>query len=197
MLTAIVLAAGSSRRMGNTNKLLLPYRGKTVLVHTLENILSAGIGEVIVIIGHEAASVRTAIEGLPVLIVHNPQHESGMTSSIKTGVQAATGDGYMICLADMVLITPEEYTLIKKAFDNRRMEDPACICLPEYQGVKGNPVVFSSFYREALLLHPDQEGCKGLVRSHPTNHYRVSMPSDHILRDMDDPEQYHSLSLQP
>ncbi|HTI10965.1 MAG TPA: nucleotidyltransferase family protein [Puia sp.] len=197
MLTAIVLAAGSSRRMGNINKLLLPYRGKTVLSHTLENILSAGMGEVVVVTGHEAAPVQTAIEGLPVRIVHNPQHESGLTSSIQAGVRAATGDGYMICLADMVLITPSEYAFIKKAFEDRSIQDPGCICLPEYRGEKGNPVVFSSFYREALLQHPEPEGCKGLVRSHPGNQYRVGMDTDHILKDMDDPEQYHSLSLQP
>ncbi|MES1250076.1 MAG: nucleotidyltransferase family protein, partial [Chitinophaga rupis] len=169
----------------------------TVLSHTLGNILAAGIGEVIVVTGHEAESIQMAVEGLPVRIAHNPQHESGLTSSIQAGIRAATGEGYMICLADMVLITPEEYALINKAFDHRRVQYPACICLPEYQGEKGNPVVFSSYYRQALLLHSEPEGCKGLVRSHPENQYRVSMPSDHILRDMDDPEQYHFLSLQP
>src|SRR6266566_1004111 len=108
MISAIVLAAGSSRRMENKNKLLLPYKGKTVLVHTVENILSAGIEEVIVVTGHEAGLVQEAIRLLPVRTIHNPQHEAGMTGSIQAGVRAATGNGYMICLSDMVLITPEE-----------------------------------------------------------------------------------------
>ncbi|HEX9511147.1 MAG TPA: nucleotidyltransferase family protein [Puia sp.] len=193
MLSAIVLAAGSSRRMENKNKLLLPYKGKTVLAHTIGNILSAGIGEVIVVTGFEAEKVQESIRHLSVRFVHNPQHETGMTGSIQAGVRAATGNGYMICLSDMVLITPEEYRLLAAAFEYRRPEDPGCICLPEYQGEKGNPVIFSSFYREALLQHPEKEGCKGIVRSHPEHQYRVSMPSGNILIDMDEPGQYESL----
>lgn len=193
MLSAIVLAAGSSRRMENKNKLLLPYRGKTVLTHTLDNILSAGIEEVIVITGHEAAYIQDAIRGLPVRTAHNSQFASGMTSSIQAGVSAATGNGYMICLSDMVLVTPEEYGILIKAFENQFAKDPRCICLPEYQGEKGNPVIFSGFYRDALLQHPEPEGCKSLVQAHPEHQHRVSMPSDHILIDMDDPGEYQAL----
>jgi molybdenum cofactor cytidylyltransferase len=193
MLSAIVLAAGSSRRMENKNKLLLPYKGKTILAHTVGNILSAGIGEVIIVTGFEAAKVQESIRHLPVRFVHNPHHETGMTGSIQAGVRAASGNGYMICLSDMVLITPEEYGLLAAAFEHRLPEDPRCICLPEYQGEKGNPVIFSSFYREALLQHPEKEGCKGIARSHPEHQWRVSMPSGNILTDMDDQRQYQSL----
>src|SRR5258706_1708260 len=98
MLSAIVLAAGSSRRMGNKNKLMLPYKGKTVLIHTVENILAAGFEEVIVVTGFESALVGKALRWLPVRFAHNPRFEEGMTGSIQTGVRAATGKGYMICL---------------------------------------------------------------------------------------------------
>lgn len=192
-LSAIILAAGASRRMENKNKLLLPYRGTTVLAHTAGNILSAGYTDVIVVTGHEAAAVQKAVRHLPVRCINNEQHEKGMTGSIQTGVREATGDGYMICLSDMVLITPEEYSLLQKAFETRYSQDQRCICLPEYRGTKGNPVIFSAFYREAILRHPEKEGCKGIVRAHPQHQYRVEMPSDSILKDMDDPEQYQSL----
>jgi len=197
MLSAIVLAAGSSRRMENKNKLLLPYKGKTVLAHTVGNILSAGIEEVIVVTGFERGLIEESIGHLPVRIVYNPQHEEGMTGSIQAGVRAATGKGYMICLSDMVLITPGEYLLLKCTFERRHARDERCICLPEYKGEKGNPVIFSSFHRDAILQHPEKEGCKGIVRVHPEHQYHVNMPFGNILKDMDDPAAYQSLLRDP
>ena len=193
MISAILLAAGSSRRMGNSNKLLLPYRGSTILAVTAENILAAGIEELIVVTGHEAAAVEKTIGHLPVRSIHNPHHEEGLTGSIRAGVREARGQGYMICLSDMVLITPEEYLLLKQSFEARLSSDDHCILLPAYRGEKGNPVIFSSFYREAILRHGEKEGCKEIVRSHPAHVYLVDMPAGHILKDIDYPDEYQAL----
>lgn len=193
MLSAILLAAGSSRRMGLPNKLLLPWQGKPFVAATAENILAAGITELILVTGHDAPAITTAVSHLPVHVIHNPDHEKGMTGSIQTGVRHATGDGYMICLADMVLITPGEYILLIKAFEQQYSRDIHCIILPQYRQQKGNPVIFSSTYREAILRHKEEEGCKTLVRSHAAHHHRIVMPADHILRDIDTPEDYERL----
>jgi molybdenum cofactor cytidylyltransferase len=72
MVSAIVLAAGLSKRMGNENKLLLPYNDKTIIETTLQHLLDAGMEEIIVITGHEAKLVSTTIQHLPVTIMHNP-----------------------------------------------------------------------------------------------------------------------------
>jgi len=193
MLTAIILAAGSSRRMGR-NKLLLPYRGKPLLAYVTGNILSAGIGSVIVVTGHDAELVGETLKGLPVKLVHNPQYEKGMTGSIQTGVAAADGEGYMICLSDMALIAPEEYALLKNAFDKQHRQDNACIIQPTYDNQIGNPVTFSSAWRQAILEHTDPEGCKDIVRNHPGNIYRVEMNSASVLQDLDWPEDYDQLT---
>lgn len=193
MLSAIVLAAGSSRRMGNKNKLMLPYKEKTVLATVVGNILSAGIKEIIVVTGHEAAQVTDSLRDLAVRFVHNPHYERGMTGSIQSGVRIAKGDGYLICLSDMVLVTGAEYALLQEAFRQQRLSDERCICIPVYKGEKGNPVGFSSFYRELLLHHPEKEGCKGIVRSHPEHVFPVDMPTDHTLRDLDSPDEYSAL----
>jgi len=197
MLSAILLAAGSSRRMGSVNKLLLPWQDKTILHATTSHLLAAGIDDIIVVTGHEADATRAAIGSLPVRIVHNPHYATGMTSSIQAGVHVAIGDGYMICLADMVMITPNEYTLLKISFKEFYSLDDRCILLPEFRGKKGNPVIFSSTYYAPLMEHPDAEGCKSLVLSHPNHHWRVTMPTDHILRDLDTPEDYRQLTAQP
>ena len=117
MLSAIVLAAGLSKRMGNNNKMLLPFKGKPVIASTVENILAAGMDEVIAVTGFEHEKIQTALQGLPVRLIHNPYFEKGMTSSVQKGVAHAAGDGYMICLGDMTQITPDEYTLLKNKFE--------------------------------------------------------------------------------
>ncbi|HEY4334920.1 MAG TPA: nucleotidyltransferase family protein [Puia sp.] len=193
MVTAILLAAGSSRRMGAPNKLLLPWKGKPLVAITAENIMAAGINELLVITGHEADETAAALGHLPARIIHNPDHEKGMTSSIQTGVLAAAGQGYLICLADMALVTPDEYILLLAAFNREYSRDIQCILLPEYQGRKGNPVLFSSSWRESILQHPEEDGCRTLVRDNPQHHCRISMPTDHILQDIDTPGDYEQL----
>jgi molybdenum cofactor cytidylyltransferase len=98
MMTAIVLAAGLSRRMGEVNKLLLPFGKKTVLETTLDNILSSNIDVVLIVIGHEAPQVKKVLDDYlrrntgfrrKFFIVENPDFEQGMTTSIQAGVKAS------------------------------------------------------------------------------------------------------------
>ena len=98
MTTAIVLAAGLSRRMGEVNKLLLPFGKKTILETTLDNILSSDIEVVLIVIGHEAQQVKKVLDdylrrniGLrrKFFIVENPDYENGITTSIQAGVKAS------------------------------------------------------------------------------------------------------------
>lgn len=193
MLSAILLAAGSSRRTGPLNKLLLPWQHRTVIFHTAQQLSAAGFDELIVVTGHEPAAIETALTPLPVRIAHNPLHHTGMTSSIQAGIRLARGLGYMICLADMVLLTSGDYVLLKTAFEQQYGLNNHCIILPEYKGRTGNPVTFSHTYRDALLALPEQEGARSLVHANTQHHHRVPMPDDHILRDLDTPEDYDTL----
>jgi molybdenum cofactor cytidylyltransferase len=194
MLSAILLAAGSSRRMGTTNKLLLPWQNKPIVAVTAANLLAAGFEEVIVVTGHQAAEVTAALNHLPLRLAHNPRFEEGMTSSIQTGISLAAGKGYMICLADMFLITPAEYILLKKAWEQKFSLDDHCIGIPEYQGQKGNPVILPCVLRSEILSHEEKEGCKEIVRNNSKHHLCISMPTDHILRDLDLHEEYIALT---
>jgi len=197
MVTAILLAAGSSRRMGSPNKLLLPWNGKPLIAATAGNILAAGVGELILVTGHEAEAITAALSSLPIQTIHNPHYAKGMTGSIQAGVRIARGQGLMICLADMVHITPGEYILLTTAFEQQYSRDIHCILLPEYHEQKGNPVVFSSAYRDAILRHPEEDGCRSLVRNHSGHHHPVAMPTAHILQDIDSPDDYERLIHRP
>jgi molybdenum cofactor cytidylyltransferase len=193
MISAILLAAGTSKRMEQGNKMLLPLNDKTVLETTLDNILANGPGEVIVVLGKDADQVMAHIDHLPVKVVFNENYERGMTSSIQKGLSVATGKGYMICLGDMVLITAPEYLRIKDAFEEIIQSDPQAICIPVYDQQKGNPVIFSSYYKESILRHDRAEGCREIVQANVLHIHSVLMPTSHILADIDTPADYQRM----
>ncbi len=209
-LTAIVLAAGLSRRMGKENKLLLPFGQSTILATTLANILSAKIGQTLVVVGHEAPDVQaTLVTDIPntplsintektpkMTILTNPHYEKGMTTTIQTGVEAADAEsvGYMICLSDMPFITPSEYIFLKNKFLEILETDIQAILQPVFKGARGNPTIFSSFYKKHILELIDTEGCKPIVQAHAAHVYTVEMPTDAVLRDIDTREVYEVLN---
>jgi molybdenum cofactor cytidylyltransferase len=217
-ITAIVLAAGLSRRMGNENKLLLPFGQSTILTTTLANILSAKIGETLVVVGHEAQNVQAALttwrdlqvavlpnEGplsistwrdLKVALLTNNHYEKGMTTTIQTGVAAADAEslGYMICLSDMPFITPSEYTFLANEFLNILKTDKQAIVQPIFKEKRGNPTIFSSFYKNHILELTDTEGCKPIVKANAAHVYLVEMPTDSVLRDIDTQGDYAAFS---
>jgi molybdenum cofactor cytidylyltransferase len=204
-LTAIVLAAGLSRRMGKDNKLLLPFGETTILEATLSNILSAELGETCVVVGHEAENV------MPILMLNlklqqslsstkqsntqlltNIHYEKGMTTTIQTGVEAASDAsiGYMICLSDMPFISPAEYQFLKEQFLTIWTKDPQAIVQPTFEGKRGNPTIFSSVHKKDILSLTYTEGCKPIVQVHQKHVYLVEMPTDSILKDIDSKEEY-------
>ncbi len=195
-VAAVVLAAGTSQRMGGRNKLLLPFGDQPLVRHVVTTILASRADPVLVVLGHEAEAVRTALAGLPILFVHNPRYAEGMTTSIQAGVAAAPADvlGYMICLSDLPLVESAEYDRLIDAFQEAHARDPACIVVPEFEGQRGNPVLFAAHYRTAILAEERLTGCRGLVQRHPEHVVRVSMPTDHILRDMDTAEMFAALT---
>lgn len=192
MVTAIVLAAGLSERMGR-NKLLLEYSGKTVIEMTIGNIMEGGIDEVVVVTGHEADQLRSALNIPGVRFVHNVDYRRGMTSSIQCGIREVKGSGLMICLGDMFLVNGNEYALLKQAYEQNVSAKPALICLPRYQGAKGNPVIFAPYYKQVILQHTDPDGCKNIIREFQENITWVEMPTGHILQDLDYEEDYSNL----
>ena len=216
-LTAIVLAAGLSRRMGEENKLLLPFGETTILEATLVNIKTSQLGETLVVLGHEAGEVASVLasnariqtsnftlktENLPLSInalnqsnfkiLNNHHYEKGMTTTIQTGVVEASdvSVGYMICLSDMPFISPAEYQFLKEQFLIIWTKDPQAIVQPTFEGKRGNPTIFSSVYKKDILNLTYTEGCKPIVQVHQKHVYLVEMPTDSILKDIDSKEEY-------
>jgi len=197
MINAIVLAAGSSLRMGDINKLLLPYKTNSVIRTIVQNLQYAGIQKIIVVTGYEPDKIKAQLNNLSVEFVHNPDHLKGITSSIQKGVIKSKGNGYMICLADMLMISPADYIALKHAFDKQVKINEKSICVPYYQGKRGNPVIFSAYYKKRLLSHDDTQGCKNIIFENKENVFPVKMMTDHVIVDMDYYNEYRILLADP
>ncbi len=185
-VTAIVLAAGLSRRMGSDNKLLLPIAGKRIVAHVIDQVARSQCHELIVVTSH---LTHDALEGGYQRAV-NANAEQGMTSSIQTGIRASKKDtdGFMICLGDQPLIQSHTYDQLISQFKTDS------IIVPYHQGQRGNPAIFPSGLKQAILECQDPEGCKSVIAAHRHQVIKVEVDTPSILQDIDTPEDYRLLS---
>ena len=187
MIDAIILAAGRSRRMG-TQKLLLPYAGRTVIRHIVEQIAATSPRRLLAVVANDRAAIERALAGTPASIVVNPDPDGDMLSSVRTGLSALSddGQGILIVLGDQPAIRTEVIAELRKVFQSGGQG----IVVPANEGRRGHPILFSSAYRQELLTQFDSTGLRGLLEAHPHDVHDVDIPDPSILSDMDVPEDY-------
>jgi molybdenum cofactor cytidylyltransferase len=193
MVSAVVLAAGLSTRMGQ-NKLLLNFKDKPLVARVVDTLLASKIDEVIVVLGHEIEKVRAELQGKPVRLVHNPDYREGLSTSVRTGVGVVSpdADGIMICLADQPLLEPVDVNQIVAAFADAKKVNKN-IVVPFFEGERGNPVILDASLRVAILGIAGDVGCKGVIKRYPEKVYALEMENDHVVRDVDDVKAYERL----
>jgi molybdenum cofactor cytidylyltransferase len=187
-LAAVVLAAGESRRMG-TPKQLLPFGDRTILQCVVDTLLTAGVGEVIVVLGHLADRVRAVLGERPVRTVENTSYREGMLSSVKCGVRAigAGCDTLLLALGDQ----PHIRAAVVSELMRRYRQGTAGIVIPRYGSKKGHPIILNvSRYREAILQLPDDVGLNALIQEYIDDVCLIDMATEDIIRDIDYPEDY-------
>ncbi|MBF0288443.1 MAG: SufS family cysteine desulfurase [SAR324 cluster bacterium] len=192
MISAIVLAAGESKRMKGSNKLLLPLANKTVIEHVVDTIALSKVGEIIVVSGHQADLVQKVLQNRSAKIIKNTNFHTGMTSSIQTGVHAVSSNsrGILLFLSDLVFIESSELNDLVDVFDSSLWQDRKVIISPSFQGQSGHPVIFSAYYRSHLLQHQEPEGCWGIIQQNMDHLRQVPMDTDHVLQDIDTETDY-------
>jgi len=196
-LSAILLAAGLSRRMGPKNKLLLPFRGVPLVRHVASTIASAfPFVEVIVVTGHEAEAVEASLESLPIRIVHNAHYDEGQMTSVRTGLLAtsADSDGVMVCLSDQPALDKDDIALISRTFCES--ERPVRVLVPTFGGERGNPIVLARESLNEILARGGNFGCRQFVAKNADVVTTFEMPNNHVLTDVDHPHDYSSLLKQ-
>ena len=191
---AIVLAAGSSRRMGNDNKLLLPLNGTPLLTHMVDAVLASGAIDPIVVTGHQDGAVRAALADRAVRFVHNPAYASGMGGSVAAGVTAVSDriEGVVICQGDMPHVPAAVIDALIGAFAPER---GVSICIPTADGQRGNPVLLGREHFPALTQLTGDQGARALIGR--LSHQLAEVPTGErgILFDVDTPIAYQKAAL--
>jgi molybdenum cofactor cytidylyltransferase len=190
VITALVLAAGASTRMGR-HKLLLPVGDSTLLGAAVHPLLASTLDEVVVVLGCEAAAVREAA-GLPetprLRFALNPDWADGMAASLRCGLQECAGaDAALVALGDQPGIAAAPLEALLAAARNG-----APLALPVHDGRAGHPVVFArELFGELLSLEGDVGG-REVVRRHWSRAVCVpALP----LPDVDSDADYRALLL--
>jgi molybdenum cofactor cytidylyltransferase len=193
-VSAILLAAGSSSRMGQA-KQLLPLGSGTVLAQTLEHARAAAVDEVVLVLGSSAEPIRhqlpqTLLAGVKVVV--NRSYEQGMASSLRSGLSALDPQSAaaLIILGDQPFTLPETLDRIIQAY----RDSGAQIVIPTHQGTRGNPVLLDrSVFSEAMALEGDV-GCRAIFRNHLEGIVNVEVEDVGVLLDIDDREDYERLA---
>ena len=195
MITAIVPAAGLSSRMGQ-NKLLMPFAGKSLIERAVDTLMTSGVDEIVVVLGHEANLVRSRLEGKSVHFVDNPDYRAGLSTSVRAGMEAAPkgADAMMIYLADQPLLEADEVRRLVLAFAEAKRAGKS-IVVPFFCNKRGNPVILDASYREMVLDVVGDAGCRRIIKRHPEQVFAVQMETDHVVRDVDTPEDFGSISI--
>jgi molybdenum cofactor cytidylyltransferase len=204
MVSVVLLAAGMSTRMGR-NKLLLTFRDKPLVVHAVDTLLASKAGEIIVVLGHESEKIWDQLEDYAgqapnggqrrrVRLVKNADYRDGLSTSVRTGVEAVSREtgAIMIYLADQPLLEPADVDRIIAAFTTAKAEDKM-IVVPFFKGERGNPVILDASLRDSILGIVGDVGCKGVIKRYPEKVYAIEMENDHVVRDVDDVQAYERL----
>ena len=186
MVAAVVLAAGSSTRMGR-NKLLLDLGGETVVRRAVRAAVEAGVDKVVVVLGHEAEHVGAALDGLTCLTVINADHAEGVGTSLRLGVSkaAAEAGAIVVVLADMPFVTP---AMIRTVVERYRATG-APLVVSRYGAVEAPPNLYDRALFTELVSTPGERCAKQVLRRHEHEAVFVAWPEE-ALRDIDVDEDY-------
>lgn len=190
-LPIILLAAGSSSRMGQS-KQLLQWGDKTLIEHQIQTLISTN-NSVITVLGSDAEKIIPLIEHLPVSYLINKKWESGMGSSVVAGIDFITkkfpnAEGVLFTLIDQPLVTS---SYIKKIIGKFNPQKEQIIASVSDEGWQGVPALFDKFYFEELAGLNGEKGAKAIIKQHLNNVSEIK--GGEILEDMDTIEKYEKM----
>ena len=186
-VAAVVLAAGRSTRMGGPNKLLADIARRPLVRIAAEEALASRAKPVIVVTGHQREQVETALAGLPVQFVHNPDFADGLGTSVRAGIAAvpADADGAIVCLGDMPQVDAGLIDRLIAAFDP---DQGALVVMPTFEGRRGNPVLWSRRFFPDLTAIEGDVGARHLIGRYSEAVVEVPLAGKAALVDVDTPE---------
>jgi len=184
------LAAGLSRRMGEKNKLLLPWGNKSVIQHILQVVAGVENLEPLVVTCSEKVAAIAAQLGVASI---TPQGESNQSNSLKTGLTSLPREakGIFFILGDQPFVDIELLINMQRSFCYlQRVGSTRDIIVPFYKQQRGNPVLFSTGYLESFHTIAGDQGARDILQSHGKNIFRLKVENPQMLIDIDTPEDY-------
>ena len=185
MISAIIMASGLSKRMGQ-NKLLMKYNNKFLIEYTLSIISECNFKQKILVTQYE--EIKEFGETLNYKVVSNIFPNKGQSESIKLGVKNCDYcEGYMFFVGDQPLLNKRDIEKLIKFFE----EDTDYIVIPKYKDKSGNPVIYPSIYKEQLLNLNGDKGGKSIIKSsHKIKYVNVR---ENTLFDIDNIDDFNNL----
>jgi CTP:molybdopterin cytidylyltransferase MocA len=191
MIAAIVLAGGASRRMG-TPKALLPFRGSSFLEVVLASCRGLGLAPVVAVVGPDVHKLLSNSDLGDATLIRNPVLESGPIGSIRLGIEAVLNrpvEAAVVWHVDRPHVRPETVARLVQ----RYREGGPAIVVPGHGDRRGHPVLFGRTVFDELLVAPEHEGARAVVRADPSRVAVVPVDDPAVLEDVDTPEAYGDL----
>lgn len=186
MISAVVLAAGTSSRMGRS-KALEPLGGRPLLQHVIDSVKASAVGQVIVVLGHESDRVRREVPMDGATVVVNPDFREGMSTSLRAGIRELDpkAEAFFVLLGDQPLLAPASLDTLA----SRRAESGAKILIPTFAGRRGNPALIDRSLSAEVEAIKGDLGCRAIFGDHPNDIVEVPVNDPGVLLDVDTPEQ--------
>ncbi len=194
-LIALIPAAGLSRRMGRP-KLLLPWRGTTVIAHLVGELHAAGVQRVYVVLRAGDEALLAAVVAAQAIPLQPPTDPPDMRSSVEFGLKIAAAEmehlpacGWLLIPADHPIVSRTTVAALQAAWQPGQRR----ILIPTYAGQRGHPTLFSGNFAAEVAGIPADCGLNWLVRQNSEVIQEVPVPDPGVIVDLDTPEDYAAL----
>lgn len=187
MISAIIMASGYSSRMGK-NKLLLPFRGKTIIENVLDIVNNCEFDDIVLVAQEEIVLEMASTRNIK--SVKNEAAYLGQSNSIKLGIKSSKEvEGYAFFTADQPLIDTMNINMLVNSFNN----NVNSIIVPVFGEKRGTPVIFSSNYKTELMELEGDTGGRVIIAKHRAEVIYKEVSSERFVMDIDCVEDYRRL----
>ena len=188
-ISATILAAGASSRMGDVNKLLLLINKIPVIKIVCETIIKVNLDQVVLVTGYQSNEIKKVVPDKINEIIYNKNWKEGMMSSIYAGMSRLNNniDGNLIVLGDMPLISVQTINILINTFKKNEGRN---IVYPQYNSKQANPVIFPRKYFSEILISNGDRGCKKVLKKYPEDAIGININSDEVILDCDTRDDY-------
>ena len=184
MISAILLAAGQSKRMERENKLIKKYKGKPLINHILKSLIKSKVNKIIIVLGYESRKIRKiTLKSKKITFVFNSNYKQGISSSIKFGLKKINkkNKGFIIVQSDMPMITS---SLINKIYYSIIRNNELVHALKNKNKI-GNPIGFNISTKDKFKKIKGNIGAKKMVKKLRENTKYLLTNSKAIFKDLD------------